>query len=87
MSVRQGIQGDHEVESTKCPAGQCEAILISQWVHREEGKELEPGDWVRIEVGEKRTGKSRKEYRLLMDLEREEEEDEGGIYLQQKRIL
>lgn len=69
MFSRQGIQGSHKVEGTQCPAGHCEPIQVGQRVHREESKELEPGDRMRVQVSEKGAGESGEKYRLLVDLE------------------
>lgn len=82
MFSRQGIGGDRKVESAQCPAGQREAVQTDKWIHGEEGKQLEPGDWLRIEMNEKGTRESGEKDRLLMDLEREEEKYKGRIYLQ-----
>lgn len=85
MFSRQGIGGDCKVESAECPAGQRETVQTDQWVHGEEDKQLEPGDWLRIEMNEKRTRETGKEDRLLVDLKREEEKYEGRIHLQRKK--
>ena len=71
------IEGEDEVETSESPAGQNQVVLDYQGVHGEESHQLEPGNGVGVVMREEGGGEGGQEDGLLVDLEREEEEDQG----------
>ena len=67
--------GNYEIQPTHGPAGERKTVTCGEGVHGEESQQLEPGDGVRVMMGEEGAGEGGEEDGLLVDLEGEQEED------------